>query len=188
MNDSLKVKAGNVESLVKASRAGDKGAFGELVRIYQKRTMQLAFRILGNCDEAAEVVQESFVKAYLNIKKLRQPSRFEAWFFRIVTNIAISHRKMAKCRVKKINIVESRRRKKTLSPVQNQIAEELRQAIQDAMLKLSKKEVKAIALFGMEDLSQEKVARIMGCSVEVVRWNVFRARQKLKVLLKDYLE
>ncbi len=56
------------------------------------------------------------------------------------------------------------------------------------MSKLSKKEAKAIALFGIEDLSREKVAEIMGCSAEAVKWHVFKARQKLKVLLKEYLE
>jgi RNA polymerase sigma factor (sigma-70 family) len=56
------------------------------------------------------------------------------------------------------------------------------------MLRLSKKEAKAITLFGLEDLSQKQVAEIMGCSVQAVRWHVFRARQKLKVLLRKYLE
>ena len=56
------------------------------------------------------------------------------------------------------------------------------------MLRLSKRETKAITLFGLEDLSQKQVAEIMGCSVGVVKWHVFRARQKLKVLLRKYLE
>ena len=56
------------------------------------------------------------------------------------------------------------------------------------MLKLTKKQAQAIALFGIENLPQEKVAEIMGCSAEAVRWHIFKARQKLKVLLKDYLK
>ena len=72
--------------------------------------------------------------------------------------------------------------------MESQIGEELKEEIQRAMLKLSKKEAKAIALFGIEDLPREKVAEIMGCSTEAVRWHVFKARQKLKVLLKEYLE
>ena len=56
------------------------------------------------------------------------------------------------------------------------------------MLILSKKEAKAITLFGLEDLSQKQVARIMGCSIEAVKWHVFRARKKLKILLRKYLE
>jgi RNA polymerase sigma-70 factor (ECF subfamily) len=56
------------------------------------------------------------------------------------------------------------------------------------MLKLSKKEAKAISLFGLENLSHKEIAQIMGCSIEAVRWHVFRARQKLKILLREYLE
>lgn len=188
MNDSLKDQISDIERLVKASRAGDRGAFDELVRLYQRRAMQIAVRMLGNVNEAAEAVQSGFVKAYLSIKKLREPKRFEAWFFRIVTNTAISQRRAAKYRAEKTKIAESYDGKKALSPVEDQIGEELKEAIQRAMLKLSKKEAKAIALFGIEALPREKVAEIMGCSAEAVKWHVFKARQKLKVLLKEYLE
>lgn len=187
-NDSLKVNTNNIERLVKASQAGDRGAFDKLVWLYQRRAMRIAVRMLGDANEAAEAVQNGFFKAYLNIGKLREPKRFEAWFFRIIANTAISQRRAAKYRAEKIRIDEGYKGKKALSPVESQIGEELKEAIQRAMLKLSKKEVKAIALFGIEDLPREKVAEIMGCSVETVRWYVFKARQKLRVLLKEYLE
>ena len=188
MNDSLKVNTSDIERLVKASQVGDRGAFDELVRLYQRRAMQVAVRMLGNANEAAEAVQSGFVKAYLNINKLREPKRFETWFFRIVTNTAISQRRAAKYRAEKIKITESYDGKKALSPVENRIGEELKEEIRRAMLKLSKKQAKAIALFGIEDLPREKVAQIMGCSAEAVKWHVFKARQKLRVLLKEYLE
>jgi len=182
------VETSDIERLVKASQAGDRGAFDEIVRLYQQRVMQVAVRILGNTNEAAEAVQNGFVKAYLNISKLREPKRFEAWFFRIIANTAISQRKAAKCRAEKIKIAGGSGSKKVFSPEESQIGEELKEAIQQAISKLSKKEAKAIALFGIEDLSREKVAEIMGCSAEAVTWHVFKARQKLKVLLKEYLE
>jgi RNA polymerase sigma-70 factor (ECF subfamily) len=188
VNDSLKFQTSDIERLVKASQAGDRGSFDELIRLYQRRAMQIAVRMLGNASEAAEAVQSGFVKAYLSIKKLREPKRFEAWFFRIVANTAISQRKAAKRRVEKIKVSGDCGGKKAFSPEENQAGEELKEAIQRAMLKLSKKEAKAISLFGIEDLPREKVAEIMGCSAEAVRWYVFRARQKLKVLLKEYLE
>ncbi|MBA7659905.1 RNA polymerase sigma-H factor [subsurface metagenome] len=188
MNDSLKDQTSDIERLVKASQDGDRGAFDEIMRLYQRRAMRIAVRMLGNADEAAEAVQSGFVKAYLSIKKLREPKRFEAWFFRIIANTAISQRKAAKRRMEKIKIAGDCESKKVFSPEERKVGEELKEAIQRAMLKLSKKEAKAIALFGIEDLSREKVAEIMGCSAEAVRWHVFKARQKLKVLLKEYLE
>jgi len=187
VNGNLKANTGDVERLVKASQTGNRAAFDELVRLYQRRAMQVAVRMLGNADEAAESVQTGFVKAYLSIDKLKEPKRFEGWLLRIIANAAVSRARVAKHRTEKIKIADHFEDKKILSPMERQSAEELKEAVERAMLKLSKKEAKAIALFGLEDLSHREVAEIMGCSVEAARWYVFRARQKLKGLLKDYL-
>ena len=188
MNGNSKANTGDIERLVKASQAGDRGAFDEIMRLYQRRAMRIAVRMLGNADEAAEAVQSGFVKAYLSIKKLREPKRFESWFLRIIANTAISQRKAAKGRAEKIKISGDCGSKKVFSPEEREAGKELKEAIQRAMLKLSKKQAQAIALFGIEDLPRGEVAEIMGCSAEVVKWHVFKARQKLKVLLKEYLE
>lgn len=188
VNGNSKTNAVDIERLVRASQTGDRGSFDELVDLYQRRAMQLAVRMLGNVDEAAEAVQNRFVKAYLNINKLKEPMRFKAWFFRIIANTAISQRKAAKGKAEKVQIFGNCKSKMALSPEDIEIGKELKDAVQNAMLKLSKKQAQAIALFGIEDLSQDEVAEIIGCSSEAVRWHVFKARQKLKVLLKEYLE
>lgn len=188
MNGNSKTNTGDIERLVKASQAGIRGSFDELVALYQRRAMQVAVRILGNADEAAEAVQNGFVKAYLSIDKLREPRRFEAWFFRIIANTAISQRKAAKGRMGKIKIVGDIQSNRVISPEEREVGKELKEAIQRAMLKLSKKQAQAIVLYGIEDLPRDEVAEIMGCSAEGVKWHVFKARQKLKVLLKEYLE
>lgn len=187
MNDGQKANTSDIERLVKASQTGDRNAFDKLVRLYQRRVMHMAVRMLGNANEAAEVVQAGFVKAYLGIGKLRNPKRFEVWLLRIVANAAISRARAAKRRAEKVKAAGYYENKKTLSPVERASARELKEAIQQAMLKLSRKEAKAIALFGLKDLSHRQVSEIMGCSVEAARWHVFRARQKLKGLLKDHL-
>jgi len=189
VKEAQKVKISDVERLVEASSRGNRGAFDELVRLYQRRAMNVALAILSNVDEAAEAVQAGFVKAYLNIEKLREHGRFEIWLLRIISNTAISQRKAAWRRAEAAKAADCpRQEKRTFSPAQTADAEELREAIQKAMLRLSKKEAKAITLFGLDDLSQEQVAGIMGCSVGMVRWHVFHARKKLKVLLRKYLE
>jgi len=188
VNNSEKVNSSDIERLVEASQAGSRGAFDELVRMYQRRAMDVAVRLLGDAEKASEAVQAGFVKAYLNIGKLKESKRFEVWLLRIITNAAFNERRAAKRRKEKIKIANAYGEvKQSLSPVEKGIAEKLKEATQRAMLKLSKKEAKAIALFGLEDLSQSQVAEIMGCSAGAVRWYVFRARQKLKALLKEYL-
>ena len=188
MNGNSIENAGEIERLVQACRAGDRASFNELVGLYQRRAMQVAVRMLGDADEAAEAVQNGFVKVYLNINRLREPKRFETWFFRIIANTAISQQRTAKGRAEKIRITGDCEGKKVFTPEQKEVGKELKEAIRRAMLKLSKKQAQAIALFGIEDLPQDEVAKIMGCSAEAVRWHVFKARQKLKVLLKDFLE
>lgn len=189
MNEAQKVKISDVERLVEASNQGNRDAFDELVRLYQQRAMQVALAVLRNIDEAAEAVQAGFVKAYLSIEKLREPKRFEIWLLRIISNTAISQRKAARRRAEAAKVADCRQQeKRTFSPAETADTKELREAIQGAMLKLSKKEAQAITLFGLEHLSQMQVAEIMGCSVQAVRWYVFRARKKLKVLLREYLE
>ena len=188
MSNVGRTKASDTADLVEASQAGDRGAFDELVKVYQRRAMQVAVRVLGDAEEAAEAVQTAFVNAYLNIGKLREAKRFGVWLLRIVANAAISQARKAKRRPESIEIADRYEDKTSLSPAETESAKELKEAIRRAMLKLSKKEAKAISLFGLEDLSHREVAEIMGCSVEAVRWYVFRARQKLKVLLKEYLQ
>ena len=188
MNGNPKTKVVDIERLVKASQAGDRDSFDELVGLYQQRAMQVAVRMLGDANEAAEAVQNGFVKAYLNINRLREPKRFEAWFFRIIANTTISQRKATKNRAEKAKISGNCESKKVFTPEQKEAGKELKEAIQRAMLKLSKKQAQAIALFGIEDLPRDEVAEIMGCSAEAVRWHVFKARQKLRVLLKEFLE
>ena len=139
MTSGQKANTGDIECLVRASQAGDRNAFDELVRLYQRRAMQAAVRILGDANQASEAVQVGFVKAYVSIGKLKEPKRFEAWLLRIVTNAAISQARRAQRRTKRIKIADYYADKKTLSPAERQSADELKEAIRQAMSKLSKK-------------------------------------------------
>ena len=176
-----------MERLVEASRAGDRSAFDGLVRLYQQQAVCLAIRLLGNVEDATELVQQAFVTAYLKIDKLRDLKRFEPWLLKIITNLAIDHRGAARHRSEAVKAAGYCRAGSAVSPVETEIGAELEEAIRRAMLKLSAKEAKAIALFGLEDLSHQEVAEIMGCSIGTARWYVFRARKKLRVLLRDYV-
>jgi len=149
---------------------------------------EVAIRVLGDAEQAAEAVQTGFVNAYLNIGKLKEAKRFEIWLLRIVTNAAISEARKTRRTTQRTTVVDFFEDTRMLSPSESKSTEELKETIKRAMLKLSKKEAKAISLFGLKDLSHKEVAEIMGCSIEAARWYVFRARQKLKVLLKEYLQ
>lgn len=177
-----------VPDLVRQSQAGSRRAFDCLIRRYQVYAMKIAVRILADAGEAAEAVQDGFVKAYLKIKKLKDPEKFGSWLLRIVVNCAVDRRASAI------------RRKRLLKKIRNHPppaphhdgetihTRELQTAIQAAMGELTKTQARAIALFGIEDLSHKEVAEILGCSPQAARWHVYEARKKLKMLLKDYIQ
>jgi len=182
-------RQGEVVELVKASQAGDKAAFGRLVRLHQQQAMRLATGMLGDANDAAEVVQEAFVKAYLRLDRLRLPGRFRAWLLKVVANEAIDRQRAQRRRAAFLKLSRGHEvRKPVRSPDEVEQAHDLRAAVKRAMLKLTENEARAITLFGIDGLSQQETAGIMSCSTESVRWYVYRARQKLRVLLKEYLE
>ena len=189
MNNAGKAgcKDTEIEQLVRQSQRGCRRAFDELVRIYQKPAMNLAVRITGNRDHGSEVVQDSFIKAYFKIGKLKDARQFKLWLFKIIINGSLDQLKAIKKRRENIIISDGDINSKSGDPAEKAQVRELRYAIERSMTKLSAREAKAIALFGLEDMSQKQVAEIMGCSKEAVRFHVFKARKKLKQLLKDYL-
>ncbi|MBN1359817.1 MAG: sigma-70 family RNA polymerase sigma factor [Sedimentisphaerales bacterium] len=179
----------DIVELVKASKAGDKTAFGRLVRLHQRQAMRLATGVLGDAHDAAEVVQEAFVRAYLRLDRLRLPGRFGSWLLRVVAHEAIDRRRALRRRADGLKPSRWHEMKRPgQGPEEAAQDRDLRAAVKEAMSRLTDKEAKAITLFGLDGLSQREVAQMMGCSTEAVRWHVYRARQKLRVLLKEYLE
>lgn len=188
MTDHLQ-RLSEVVELVKASQAGDKAAFGQLVRLHQQQAMRLALGILGDAHDAAEAVQEAFVRAYLRLDRLRLPGRFRSWLLKVVANEALDRRRALRRRAGCLGPAHWHElRRPGQGPEEVEQGRDLRNAIKQAMLKLTEKEAQAITLFGLDGLSQREVAQTMGCTDESVRWHVYRARQKLRVLLKEYLE
>jgi len=188
MSDICQEQDGIVR-LVQSSRTGDRAAFDRLVLLHQRQAMTLALGMLGNRDDAAEVVQEAFVKAHLGLRNLTQPERFPFWLLKIVANEAVSRRRAARRRRIVTSLFAAARARERLErSCDRENVDDLQRAVERAMQQLTDKQARAIALFGLDGLPQSEVARIMGCSTEAVRWHVHRARQKLRVLLKEHLE
>lgn len=81
---------------VQAAVAGDTQAFSSLVEAYQRPAVSKAYRLLGNSEDAAEVVQEAFLRAYRALGRLNEPSRFGPWLMRIVSNLSLNARRSRK--------------------------------------------------------------------------------------------
>ncbi|MFQ5591434.1 MAG: RNA polymerase sigma factor [Phycisphaerae bacterium] len=206
MSDSLETRDLNVkrepssepQTVLRAQR-GDNEAFAELVRLYQRRAVSVAYRLVGNIEDASDVSQEAFIRAHRCLDQLDDASRFGAWLLRIVTNLALNQRRTRKATVTgsvDAGTAESGNVAREgagtgAAPFHREGApaasEELRAAIGTAIEQLPERQRVALILFTVEGLPQKQVAEILECSVELVKWNVFQARRRLKELLKDHL-
>ena len=172
-------------------------AFEVLVARYQRRATAVSYRLLSNREDAMDVVQDAFLKAYDRLDSLSQPGRFGPWLLRIVRNLSLNFRRARALR--KTEPLETpsdgdghggrlnRPDPSAPSPVQEVSANEMTGLIAKAIEKLPPMQRQALVLFSIEKLPQKEIASMLGCSVEAVKWHVFAARKKLKEQLREYL-
>lgn len=175
-------------------------AFDVLVRRYQRQAVSIAYRFLGNADDAAEVAQEAFLRSYRNLDQLADHRRFAPWLMRIVTNLALNYRRSrgARSAIELDDTIEvaepggvggggATTQHADFGPSAEAGAAELRVAAREAIEELPEKQRLALVLSSIEGVPQKEVAEILDCSVELVKWNVFQARKTLKQTLARYL-
>lgn len=181
--------------LVARTVDGDLTAFDVLVNRYQRRAVSASYRLLGNIHDAAEVCQDAFLRAYQSIGTLKERDRFGPWLMRIVSNLSLNYRRSRKAasRAGALPIDDVLRDDEaSVSPTAETAlapggAGELAEVVQKAIEELPDKQRLALVLFAVEGWPQKDVAEILGCSLEVVKWNVFQARRTLKLKLAEYL-
>lgn len=183
-------------ALVRKAQKGDADAFAELVRAYQRRAMSVAYRLLGRVEDARDVSQDAFVRAYRSLGQLDDPARFGAWLLKTVCNLALNFRR-SRARHAMSSLDDDRGDGSAIDPPDRGSREtgtglepmsaELRSAIDEAMKRLPDKQRLALVLFSVEGMPQREVAEVLECSVELVKWNVFQARQKLREALSDLM-
>lgn len=169
--------------------AGRTAAFGELVQRYQGRLFNVAYRVLDNPDDAADVVQDVFVSAYQSLASFKGDSEFFTWLYRIAFNTAISFKR------RKRATVSLERRKDSdpaLEPVDKSAdtapdaalgrAEDER-SLADALAKLSAEHRTVLVLKDLDGLKYEDIAEATGVPIGTVRSRLHRARLELRHLL-----
>ena len=183
--------------LVLAARDGRLGAFDALVGRYQRRVTARAYHLLNNVDDAMEVAQDAFLKAFEKLNTLSRPERFGHWVLRIVGNMALNRRRARALRKTasldvtpaggdepmELNIADPA----AATPEALVSAKDIEVLIWRVIQELPENQRVSLVLFSIEKFPQKQIAEILNCSVEAVKWNVFTARKTLKDKLKDYL-
>jgi RNA polymerase sigma-70 factor (ECF subfamily) len=168
------------EQLVKRSLQGDLQAFEELVLGYQSKVYALTYRYMGNEEDAYDMFQETFIKAYRSLPTFKGQSSFGTWIYRIASNVCLDELRRRKRRIPTLSLDEPAT---TLdgNELEVEIADtsysidilyeqkELSSSIQEVLDQMKKEHKTAIILRDILDLSYEEMAKVMGCSMGTVK-------------------
>ena len=184
--------------LVTAVRQGDREAFRTLVERYQHKVTALAAGMLRNRDDALDVVQETFTKAYQSLDRFKGESSFYTWLYRITLNLCIDHQRRsgrlpvtgleAPDRPDESPIVHAARDgAERDNPFQRAHETEIGQRIREAIAELTPEHRAVILLREVEGLSYEEISRALKCPKGTVMSRLHYARRQLQARLRELL-
>ena len=185
-----------VRNLVLKAKAGDKEAFGQLVNLYSERIYNLGLRILKNNDDAADVLQETFVAAYNKIHTFDGRSNFFTWLYRIATNFALMKLRKDKRTVLTDSDMEKNfdnPNKMTIHewqdlPLKDMLSDEFRKHLDEAVNELPEIYRSVFVLRDLENLSIKETSHILNITESNVKIRLKRARIFLREKLAHYME
>jgi len=172
---------------------GDQQAYTELLNKYRGAIFNLVFKMIKNREEAEDLVQETFVKAFSALPSFDEQYAFSTWLFKIATNNCIDYLRKKKLKTFSIDkpteakegeIKQTYKDAKTPDPEVDTIEKERSFIIEDAIKCLPAKYRDAIILRHKEDKSYEEISEILNLPIGTVKARIFRAREKLKKYLK----
>lgn len=183
--------------LVQRAQQGDMEAYDELVRRYQDRVYATVYHMTANHEDASDLTQETFIKAYSALRAFKGDSSFYTWVYRIAVNKTINFLKQKKGKFHlSLNDVDlhaehDREMVELVSdktPRREAGLSELQEKLNAALLKLSPVHRLVVTLHDVQGLPHEEIATIMDCNIGTVRSRLFYARQQLQAYLSDYLK
>ena len=187
----------DLDLLVDKAISGSFEAFDQIMVHYRERMYGVIYNMTMNHSDAADLTQETFVKAFRSISKFKQKSSFFTWLYRIGVNLTLTFLKRK--RSKKLfsfdhffgdsdkidaNIEFS---SKDFTSVKNTLLNELHEKLNEALSKLSDKHRTIVVLYEIDGLSHREISEIMKCTEGTVRSRLHYAKVQLQSLLKDYI-
>ena len=186
-----------VDDLVTYALNGDFAAFDKIVGLYKERLYSVIYNMTFNHEDAADLTQDTFVKAFRSLSKFKRKSTFFTWLYRIGVNMTLTHLKKKRARKffsfdqilsgeisnKEIASLSS----KETSSVKKTLLNELHEKLNEALSKLSDKHRTIVVLFEIDGLSHKEIASIMKCTEGTVRSRLHYAKLQLQSLLGEYI-
>ncbi|MGH7997786.1 MAG: sigma-70 family RNA polymerase sigma factor [Opitutaceae bacterium] len=182
--------------IVRRVQSGDVAAFDALIRKYRERIFGVVYHLTSNREDAADLAQDAFIKAFQSIHRFQGQSTFFTWLYRIAINASLSHLRKNRSRsffsLEKIDQNEPIAREVLDALIdkgttdRGTVIRELQEKLNEAMQKLSIKHRTVVTLFEIDGLSHQQIAEIMTCSVGTVRSRLHYAKQLLQSELAPY--
>ncbi len=183
-------------AVVKSVQAGDVSAFDQLIRKYRERVYGVVYNLTSNREDAADLTQDAFIKAFQAINRFHGQSSFFTWLYKIAVNSTLSH--LRRNRMRQFFSLDSMQESVESTQIIDRLIDgksanreiylrELQEKLNEAMQKMSIKHRTVITLFEIDGLSHTEIAQIMGCSEGTVRSRLHYAKQFLQGELNKYL-
>ncbi|MCI0539682.1 MAG: sigma-70 family RNA polymerase sigma factor [Verrucomicrobiales bacterium] len=187
----------NERMLVRQAQQGDLSAYDELVQQYQERIYATIYHMTANHEDANDLAQEAFIKAFRALKSFKGDSSFFTWVYRIAVNKTINFLKQRKKRQQMslndldfnaehdadlVALISEKTPRRELNLT------ELQGRLNEALQKLSETHRLVVTLHDIQGLSHDEISKIMDCNTGTVRSRLFYARQQLQAYLSDYLK
>ncbi len=181
------------DHLVKQAKQGDVDAFTELVRRFQEKVYHTILSLTRNQQDAYDLAQETFMRAYKSLRNFKQRSAFYTWIYRIAVNLTLNFLKRRKRDEKREVYVEDysldvKSAASTLSPEGHSMKKELSEKLKEAIDSLPLTYKVSFVLVVSQGLTHTQVAKVLRCSENTISWRMHKARKMLQQKLRPYLE
>ncbi len=185
-------------ALIRAAQAGDREAFDQLVRAYDTSVLRLAMNMLRSPEDARDVYQETFLRVYRNLANFRFDCSFHTWIYRIATNICLDLLRKRKVRKEESPVLTTAEgtvdrfesvadQRAELDPQRRLLSGQIRTRVKDALAELSPRERMVFEMRHYEGLRLRNIGEVLGTTEEAAKNCLFRATQKMRVALGDFV-
>jgi RNA polymerase sigma-70 factor (ECF subfamily) len=175
------------QELITRVLLGEQQAFGVLVQRYQNMAFTIAYRYVNNREDAEELAQSAFLKAYNNLSNFRGDAKFSTWFYTIVSSLCLSHLRKKKQQIASLDDDRVFARADNIDSGMrtNQLETRTRaNMVRKALEMLAPQDAQVLGLFYQGEQSLEEIGKIMELDVNTAKVRLHRARQRLKQLLE----
>ncbi len=184
----------NDADLVRQTLNGNTAAYNSLVQRYQRQVYNLAYRMLGNAEDAGDLVQDTFLRAYGALASFRQDASFLTWLYKIASNLCIDQLRSRKAKSTlslDVELEEGREPAadiRSCGPEEAAVRSSVQDVVQKAVLNLPEKYRAVVVMRHLQDMSVDEIARVLDLPTGTVKTHLFRARDMLRGRLRPVLE